>query len=127
VIGYLARGPAEGAGVRAGGTALVHAASVVGVDGGDLQPVVGERVVVHAPDRLGGFASGQPDPARRPDVQPVQVKTRQPALPVLGVPQAQRQFAPPFISPDAGEVCAVAGCVRPAPRRARGPAMAGRG
>ena len=73
--------------MRAGGTALVDAAPVVGVDGGDLQPVVREGVVVHVPDRLGGFAPGQPDSARRRDVQPVQVKTRQPALAVPGVPQ----------------------------------------
>src|SRR5215472_13133413 len=72
--GDLTGRPTEGAGVRAGGATLVHTAPVVGVDSDDLQPVVRERLVVHVPDRLGGFPPGQPRSARRLDFQPVQVK-----------------------------------------------------
>src|SRR6266536_2235748 len=58
--GDLTSWATEGPGVRAGEAAFVHPAPGVGVDGGDFQPVVGERLVPRGPNRVGGVLPEQP-------------------------------------------------------------------
>ncbi len=78
--------------MRAGETPLVDPAPVIGVDRGDAQPVVRERLVPHGPDHVGGVPAEQPQPARRLHHQPVQIGCRKPALAVAGVPELDVAF-----------------------------------